>query len=296
MNQSPLRATTCPMWRPAGRECSSPTGRVARARLSSEQNRLAATDTEYSSGNRQSAKHMTLAAMLMTLVATAGINALAQTAAPSSASPPTSSFVATASSDSPIPLRSRNPRYRLRKGDTFDVDFAFSPEFNQTVAVQPDGYVSLRGAGAFFVEGQTIPELTETIKGAYAKILHDPAIEIAPKDFEKPYFIVGGQVQKPGKYDLRSDLTVTEAVAIAGGFNDRSKNSQVVLYHPKPTGGYDSRVLNVKQLLAKRDLSEDIQVQPGDLLYIPQNKFSKIRPFIPTPNAGMGAFYDPAIN
>ena len=113
-----------------------------------------------------------------------------------------------------------------------------SPEFNQTVAVQPDGYVTLKGAGTIFVEGQTVPELTETVKAAYAKILHDPVIAIALKDFEKPYFIAAGQVAKPGKYDLRSDLTVTEAVAIAGGFNDKAKHSQVVLFRPLPGGGY----------------------------------------------------------
>ena len=92
--------------------------------------------------------------------------------------------------------------------------------------------------GSIFVEGQTVPELTETLKAAYAKILHDPVITIALKDFEMPYFIAAGQVTKPGKYDLRSDLTVTQAVAIAGGFNDKSKHSQVVLFRPAPGGGY----------------------------------------------------------
>src|ERR1700733_7431781 len=80
-------------------------------------------------------------------------------------------------------LNERNPRYRLRRGDTFDLDFALSPEFNQTVAVQPDGYVTLKEAGSIFVEGQTVPELTETVKVAYAKTLHDPVITIALKDF-----------------------------------------------------------------------------------------------------------------
>ena len=179
-------------------------------------------------------------------------------------------------------LNERNPRYRLRRGDTFDLDFALSPEFNQTVAVQPDGYVTLKEAGSIFVEGQTVPELTETVKVAYAKTLHDPVITIALKDFEKPYFIAAGQVAKPGKYDLRSDLTVTEAVALAGGFNDKAKHSQVVLFRPLAGGGYEAKLLNAKKLLATRNLSEDIQLQPGDMLYVPQNAFSKIRPFLPT--------------
>jgi polysaccharide biosynthesis/export protein len=189
-------------------------------------------------------------------------------------------------------LQERNPRYRLRKGDTFDLDFALSPEFNQTLAVQPDGYVTLKAVGSIFVEGQTVPELTEAVKAAYAKTLHNPIIEVSLKDFEKPYFIAAGEVSKPGKYDLRSDLTVTEAVAIAGGFNDKAKNSQVVLFRPAPGGGFEVKRLNVKKLLASRNLSEDLQLQPGDVLYIPQSTFSKIRPFLPT--SSMGAYYNPA--
>jgi polysaccharide export outer membrane protein len=209
---------------------------------------------------------------------------------------------ATNANASPIPaatadvtpgFHKRAPRYQLRKGDTFDLDFELSPEFNQTVAVQPDGYVTLRGVGSIFIEGQTVPELTETVKAAYAKILHDPVVAISLKDFEKPYFIASGQVAKPGKYDLRSDLTVTEAVAIAGGFNGQAKHSQVVLFRPVPGGGYEAKLLNVKKLLASRNLSEDVHLQPGDMVYVPQNAFSKIRPFLPT--SSMGAYYNPAM-
>ena len=236
--------------------------------------------------------------MKRTFVVFAGLLALTATSAVAQSVPfavaaaaPSSSGPAASTGNSAV-LHERNPRYQLRKGDTFDLDLPFSPEFNQTVAVQPDGYVTLKGVGSIFVEGQTVPELTETLKTAYAKILHDAVITIAPRDFEKPYFIAAGQVGRPGKYDLRSSITVTEAVAIAGGFNEKSKHSRVVLYRPT-SGGYEAKVLNVKKLLATRNLSEDLQVQPGDLVYVPQNSFSKIRPFIPTPNAGVGAYYNP---
>jgi polysaccharide export outer membrane protein len=176
----------------------------------------------------------------------------------------------------------RNPRYHLRKGDSFDLDFAMTPEFNQTVAVKPDGYITLKAVGSMFVEGQTVPELTQTVKAAYTDILHNPVIAISLKDFEKPYFIASGQVARPGKYDLRGDLTVTEAVAIAGGFDEKSKHSQVVLFRPLSGGGFEAKLINVKKLLASRNLSEDVQLQPGDMLYVPQNFLSKIRPFLPT--------------
>jgi hypothetical protein len=56
---------------------------------------------------------------------------------------------------------------------------------------------------------------------------------------------------------------------------------------------FETKLLNVKKLLASRNLSEDIYLQPGDMLYVPKSAFSKIRPFIPTAN--MGAYVSPAI-
>jgi polysaccharide export outer membrane protein len=180
----------------------------------------------------------------------------------------------------------RYPRYRLQAGDSFDVTFELSPEFNQTTTVQPDGFITLRGIGEVQVKGQTVPELTATLRGAYSKILNDPLINVVLKDFEKPYFIADGQVAKPGKYDLRGDTTVTQAIAIAGGFLDTSKHSRVVLYRKAPDGWYAAEVIDVKKMEKQANLHEDRQLHPGDMLFIPKNSFSKVRAFVPVPNVG----------
>jgi len=223
------------------------------------------------------------------VLAISAVVALAQAPATSpQANGPSS---ATDHASASVALHDRNPRYRLRPGDTFDVDFALSPEFNQTVSVQPDGFGSLKAVGTIPVQGMTIPELTEAIKAAYVHVLHDPLIVIVLKDFDKPYFIVSGQVTKPGKYDLRSDLTVTEALAAAGGVNDKAKISAVVLYRKSPEGSFEGKVFDLKKLLASRNLSEDPRLLPGDLLYVPQNISSHIRPYLPT--TSVGAYYNP---
>jgi polysaccharide export outer membrane protein len=223
-------------------------------------------------------RSIVLAGIAIVLGMTAAAQKVDAGSAPSDGS---SSVTATPSASTPG-LQQRNPRYKLRKGDSFDVDFAMTPEFNQVIAVQPDGYITLKAIGSMYVEGQTVPELTQTLTNAYTKILHDPVIAVSLKDFEKPYFIASGQVARPGKYDLRGDLTVTEAVAIAGGFDEKSKHSQVVLFHPVPTGGFEAKVINVKKLMASKDMSEDIRLQPGDMLFVPQNSLSKIKPFLPS--------------
>jgi polysaccharide export outer membrane protein len=192
-------------------------------------------------------------------------------------------------SDAGPGLHKRNWRYKINPSDVLELTFALTPEFNQTVTVQPDGYITLRVVGDLPAEGQTLPELTESIKTAYSKILQDPQITVDPKDFEKPYFTVGGQVGKPGKFDLRSEVTLTQAIAIAGGFTDASKHSQVLLFRRVSDQWTEARIINVKKMMTSRDLKEDPDLKPGDMLFVPKNALSKIKPFLPTSSVGLYA-------
>lgn len=188
--------------------------------------------------------------------------------------------------DQPV-LEKRAPRYQLRSSDVLKISFPITPEFDQTVTVQPDGYITLRGAGDLYVEELSVPQVIEAIKRAYSKVLHDPIIDVLLTDFEKPYFIAGGQVSKPGKYDLRGDTTVAEAVEIAGGFTEKSKHSNVVIYRRQPDGWLKVSQLDMKKMLSRNDLTEDVHLHPGDLIYVPQNGLSKIKSFIPSTGLGM---------
>jgi polysaccharide biosynthesis/export protein len=188
-------------------------------------------------------------------------------------------------------FKERDPRYRVRKSDVIEVKFKFSREFDQTLTVQPDGFVTLDEVGDLKVENKTLPELREAIQLAYRGILHDAVITVSLKDFDKPFFIAAGQVGHPGKYELRSDTSLVEAVAVAGGFTEASKHSQVVLFRHVSKDMVEAKVFNVKQMLASRNLEEDPHLLPGDMLFVPQNELSKIQRYMPTP--GLGAFFNP---
>lgn len=172
-----------------------------------------------------------------------------------------------------------------------DVKFTFSPEFDQTATVQPDGYIALKGYGELFAEGLTVAELHDAVRDAYAATLRDPEVSVILTGFDKPYFVAAGQVVRPGKYDLRSPTTVVAALAIAGGFNDQAMHSQVVLFRPITDGVVESHILNIKAMLAAINLEEDIELKPGDMLFVPQNRISKIRRYFPT--SSLSTFFTP---
>ena len=186
----------------------------------------------------------------------------------------------------------RYPRYRIQTGDALDLTFTLSPEFNQTVSVQPDGYISLKDAGDVHIEGMTTEEASRAIVKAYAKILRDPVVSLLLKDFEKPFFMVSGELKNPGKYELRGHTTVVQGIAIAGGFTESAKHSDVLLFRRISPDEVEVRKVNVKQMIAQKDLSEDLYLKPGDVLWVPQSTFSKLRNMI-LPRGIAGSFRIP---
>ena len=108
-------------------------------------------------------------------------------------------------------------RYRITPGDVIELRFPFVPELDQTLAVQPDGYVTLREAGDIRAQGRTLPQFRADVNEAYMPFVRDPVFTAVLKEFEKPYFVAAGEVAKPGRYELRGATTLTQAIAYAGG-------------------------------------------------------------------------------
>jgi polysaccharide export outer membrane protein len=181
----------------------------------------------------------------------------------------------------------RRPLYRLTRSDVVTLSFTLSPEFDQILTIQPDGYVALKDAGPVFAQGLTLEEFREAVLRAYTGYLHDPQVAVALKDFEHPYFVAGGEVGKPGKYELRADTTIMEAVEIAGGFTHEARHSQVLLFRRVNDDLVEARVFNLKKMLKERSLGEASQLRPGDLVFVPQNSISKIGQFLSKPALSM---------
>src|SRR5262249_10892781 len=136
-------------------------------------------------------------ALALTLVA--GSTAIrAQTEQPDLSHGGTSSVLDTRSQSGPRTpaLQLRNPRYLVMPSDVLTISFPLSPELNQTVTVQPDGYINVNNAGSLYIQGDTIPQIVDALKLAYAKVLHDPIIAVDLTNFQHPQFTVNGQVGK----------------------------------------------------------------------------------------------------
>src|SRR3984893_8938653 len=120
-------------------------------------------------------------------------------------------------------------RYRLQPGDVLEVQYRYSPEFNQTVTVQPDGYISLEIGGDLKVAGLTVEQTRAAILKKASTRLQDPVASIILKEFQKPYFVISGEVALPGKIEMRERVTALQAIMLAGGMKEGARSSEVVV-------------------------------------------------------------------
>lgn len=219
---------------------------------------------------------------------TAGlIGAVLATAGASDALAPADTAHRDAAASGAQQFASRDARYRLQAQDSIDVQYRYTPEYNATVAVQPDGYISLPLVGDVRVGDLTLNEAAAAITKKAGERLRDPEVNVLLRDYQKPYFTVAGEVEHPGRFDMRGSMTVVEAIAISGGLKPSAKHTQVILLRKVDPERAQVRVLDLKKLMSQKGVAEDVAMQPGDMLVVPRNAMSRIDPYVRLASAGL---------
>lgn len=182
-------------------------------------------------------------------------------------------------------------RYTLLPGDEITIQYRYTPEFDQTVKIQPDGFVSLEIIGDVKLAGLTISQAQGLIVEKAKSRLKDPEVAVALKEFEKPFFVVAGEVSKPGKFELHDEVTALQAIMLAGGFKDQAKASQVIVFRRINSDLSETKMLNLKNAVQKGGRFQDLTLQPGDILMVPQNTITRIERYMKAANVGL--FFNP---
>jgi polysaccharide export outer membrane protein len=185
-------------------------------------------------------------------------------------------------------LRTREEPYRIQPSDQLQLSYRYSPEYDEALTVQPDGFVSLKLVGAVKISGLSLDEARARILDQLKTRLNDPEITLTLTDFVKPSYVVVGQVTSPGKYEMHGSVSAISAIAIAGGFKDNAKHSQVILFRRTSPDMAKTQILDLKKLMDPKHpkLEEDVALESGDLLVVPKNRVSKIADYVHWVNVG----------
>ena len=186
-------------------------------------------------------------------------------------------------------LAERDVHYRLQTEDKIEVVYRLTPEFNGTASIQPDGYASLPLVGELKLAGLTLTEVAAVIRGKANERLNEPEVTVLLKDYVKPFFVVAGEVSKPGRVEVHGAVSLVEAIALSGGFKDSARRHQVIMLRRTSPEVAEVKVFNLQKLMTAARIGEDVPVRPGDMLVIPRNNFSKVEPYIRIAESGFYA-------
>jgi polysaccharide export outer membrane protein len=164
------------------------------------------------------------------------------------------------------------PRYTLHVGDVIDLNYRLTPEYNQSITIQPDGYASLNIAGNLHLEGLTLDQAHDRIVKTDSERLNDPELNLMLSSFQRPYVVVGGEVLQPGRIDLRENMTAMQAVVMAGGFKLSAKDTRIIVFRHINSDMGEVRELNLHNINKTSQLEQDMVLEPGDMLLVPANK------------------------
>lgn len=189
----------------------------------------------------------------------------------------------------PQPSLHQRPRYLLRPGDTLRLEYRLTPEFNQSVSVQPDGYIDIRVAGEIQVSGLNMTQAHDLIVSKDSYKLNNPELTLSLEEFTRPYVVVAGEVTKPGQIEIRDQMTALSAIMMSGGFTNGAKSGQVLVFRKYNDSLAEVHKLNLTHVTKNAQLEHDMALQPGDIVYVPHDRVSRIQHYMQLSSLGFYA-------
>ncbi len=169
--------------------------------------------------------------------------------------------------------------YRIQVGDVLDIIFFKTTDFNQTNTVGPDGAISLPLIGRIVVVGRTVEDVTAELMEGYGREMVNPQITVSVAEYSGLSVYVGGEVNEPGMLDYRGGLSLVQAITDAGGFTVRARRKEVLLIRPGPENKPVGTIVDVKQILRKGHLTNDVSLAPLDIVYVHWKKIVNVNIF-----------------
>lgn len=158
------------------------------------------------------------------------------------------------------------PEYRLGPEDVIEVFVWKQPDLTATVVIRPDGRISLPLTNELEASGKTAIQLQKDITEKLREYVTQPVVNVIVKQVNSLKISVLGEVRKPDVYRIKNQVTVLDAIAMAGGFTDLARPNRVIVIRNAPFGTQRIKV-NVKQVVADGSKAQ-FYLQPQDTVYV----------------------------
>ncbi|HEX3175952.1 MAG TPA: polysaccharide biosynthesis/export family protein [Methylomirabilota bacterium] len=195
----------------------------------------------------------------LALVAGAGVAAAhAQQASPSN----------TAADKLPTSAPPAITDYVIGPEDVLQITVWKNESLSRQLAVRPDGKISMPLLHDVQAAGLTPMQLQEKLATALGEFMPNPEVSVTVSDVRSYRVSVLGEVQKPGVLQLKSDTSVLEAIALAGGFRDFASPSKIMILR-KNGEGTQKIPFNYNRVVKDNRGEGNVMLKSGDVVVVP---------------------------
>jgi len=168
-------------------------------------------------------------------------------------------------------------KYTLGPDDVILIDVRRHPEFTGQYPITSEGKIEYKFVGDIIVAGLTKVQLQERLAHILSEYIIEPEVNVQIMAYLSKVFYVVGEVNQPGKFYMKGNtIDVREALMQAGLPNQASSTRRCRLITPSANGKNIYKDINVYELLYAGDLKENVEMKPGDVLYVPATIMAKI--------------------
>lgn len=143
------------------------------------------------------------------------------------------------------------------------------PGLSTDAVVRPDGTITLPLVGELRAAGRTAAELQKDAETRFKTVVNEAVVTVSIVEINSYRFTVAGNVQSPGLFTSRYYLTVSEAIALAGGPNRYAETDEIVIVRAAPNGTVDRIRIDYDGILTGKNPEHDIAILPGDAVRVP---------------------------
>jgi polysaccharide export outer membrane protein len=166
----------------------------------------------------------------------------------------------------------RNKELTLGVGDVIGINVWENPNLSVESTIRPDGTITMPLVGDLKAAGETPTSLKNRIKNqlqAYVKI-QGTEVTVAVKAWRSYRFTIQGEVSKAGVFSSDQFLTVSDALALAGGLTRFAKRNEITLTRKDPKSGQVRHIpLDYESLASGKRPDMNIIVLSGDTIWVP---------------------------
>jgi polysaccharide export outer membrane protein len=156
--------------------------------------------------------------------------------------------------------------YRLTAGDKLRIEVYKDTQLSQSLQVRPDGKITLPLVGDVAASGRTSVELRDAISASLKEYIANPVVTVIVTEASPQVVYVTGEVNKPGALTLIGQMSILQALAMAGGFTDFADKKNILIKR-KSARGMETLKFNYKDALDD-DKKEPLQLRAGDTVVV----------------------------